>query len=490
MGKSAPSPGVAGERGGPATGRPRDRPKGPGAGARPTGRSGAGTRVPCCFVALVAVIAAIEAFFLLRPLVGASPYYGPRTNTGYSYWYLVIAPFLPYAAALREHRAGRRVPLPALFAIAVVLHLALVPAPASQSQDIYQGLLYGKMALHGVNPYAVAPRSLGADPWGAWALWDDTPSVYGPIWTLLCSAAVTASGTSLTAAFLIMKTLSAAFTLLATWLLVRVRRSRASGVGESRDDGWVVLAFAYNPLVLFSSGLGAHADVVVAATLAGAILAEARERDVWTTLLLTSAGLVKAYAALALLAWLFALARRRRPMRATSHGVVALLVAAAAYAPFYEGTRTFEGLRVISRAASNSLIGTVVRIVSGHPTDAFAAGRSVWGLAGRWLAFLAIVAITVHLVRSPPVRSNPWHAAALLLTAYTALTPWYLPWHLLGLLVLAVLAPGAPTSIAALVFSGTSLVVGSGGNVPGLMFQAAVRYGPPALAAYRSRRDS
>lgn len=483
----APSLGGARERGGLATGRPRDRFKGPGGGARSPTRSGAGTRVPRRFVTLIAVLAATEAFFLLRPLVGPSPYYGPRANTGYSYWYLVIAPFLPYAAALREHRAGRRVPLPALFAIAVALHLALVPAPASQSQDIYQSLLYGKMALHGANPYVVPPRSLD-DPWDAWALWDNTPSVYGPIWTLLSSAAVTASGTSLTAAFLIMKALSAAFTLLTTWLLVRVRRSRASEVDEGRDDGWVVLAFAYNPLVLFSSGLGAHADVVAAAALAGAVLAERRGRDVWTTLLLTVGGLVKAYAALPLLAWLIALARRRGWTRATPYGVLALLTAATAYAPFYEGARTFEGLLAISRAASNSLSGTVVRIASGHPSDAFAAGRSVWGLGGRWLAFLVVGAVAVHLPRSPLARSDPWRAAALLLTAYTALTPWYLPWHLLGLLVLAVLAPGAPTSIATLVFSGTSLFVGSGGSAPGLALQAAVRYVPPALAAYRRRR--
>ncbi len=435
------------------------------------------------------MIAATEAYFLLRPLVGPSPYYGPRANTGYSYWYLVIASFLPYAAALREHRAGRRVPLSALFAIAVAFHLALVPAPASQSQDIYQSLLYGKMAIHGANPYVVPPRSLG-DPWGTWALWDDTPSVYGPIWTLLSSAAVTASGTSLTAAFLIMKALSAAFTLLATWLLVRVRRSRASGAGEGRDDGWVVLAFAYKPLVLFSSGLGAHADVVVAAALAGAVLAETGGRDVWTTLLLTVAGLVKAYAALPLLAWLIVLARRRGWTRAIPHGVLALLIVATAYAPFYEGARTFEGLLAVSRAASNSLTGTIVRIASGHPSDAFAAGRSVWGLAGRWLAFLVVGAVAVHLVRSSPARSDPWRAAAVLLTAYTALTPWYLPWHLLGLLVLAVLAPGAPTSIATLVFSGTSLFVGSGGSAPGLALQAAVRYAPPALAAFRRWRSS
>ncbi|HXF36160.1 MAG TPA: hypothetical protein VNO17_03145 [Actinomycetota bacterium] len=442
--------------------------------------------MPGSFIMLVAALALIEGFFLLRPAISSGPYYRPRNETGYSYWYLVIAAFVPYAAALRAHRHGDRAPFGLLFGTAVVLHVALIFAPASRSQDVYQSLLYGKMALHGTNPYVVAPRSVG-DPWGLWALWPNTPSPYGPAWTLLCSAIVVASRTHLTAAFLLLKAMAAACTMLATWLLVRAHRSGAPRADTTHDDRWAVLAFAYNPLVLFSSGLGAHPGVVIAVAFAGAVLAERRGRDVWTTLLLTVAGLVKAYAVLPLLAWLIALAWRRGVVRAAGHAVVAMVVAAATYAPFSEGARTFDGLRRAASAASSSLTGTLVRIGSGELADAVAAGRSAWGHASRWLLLLGILAVALHLARSPRVGADPWAAAALLLTTYVVLTPWYLPWHLLGLLALSVLVPQAPTSAGALVFSGTSLFVGSGGNAPGLMFQAAVRYGPPALAVVRRR---
>jgi hypothetical protein len=446
---------------------------------RPTSRA---------FAALVATLGLIEGFFLLRPLIGPLPYFGPRTNTGYSYWYLVAVPFLPYAAALRACRAGRGIALPILFGVAIVLHLALVAAPASQSQDVYQSLLYGKMTLHGTNPYAVTPGSED-DPWSAWTLWDDTPSVYGPAWTVLSAAVVAISRENLAVAFLLLKGVSVLLGLLATWLLVLAHRSptAAPGTRGAHGEGWVVLAFAYNPLVIFASGLGAHADVAVAAALAGALLAERRGRHRWTTLLLTLALLVKAYAVLALCAWLLVLARRRGLARSISHGILALLALVTAYIPFWEGTRSFEGLWAVGHLASNSLTGTLVRIGSGELGDASAAGASSVGRAVRWLAVLAILGAFAHLVHAPRIRPDLRAAATLLLGTYVLVTPWYLPWHLLGLLALAVLAPEDPISIAALVFSGTSLFVGFGGSVVGLALQAVVRYLPPIVLAYRYR---
>ncbi len=98
-----------------------------------------------------------------------------------------------------------------------------------------------------------------------------------------------------------------------------------------------------------------------------------------------------------------------------------------------------------------------------------------------------IAAVALGVARSPRYRADPWSAAAVLLVTYVLITPWYLPWHLLGPLVLTLVGRLAPLRAGTLTFSGTSLFVGSGGTAWGLALQATVRYLPPALAAFRWR---
>src|SRR5262249_36537898 len=103
------------------------------------------------FVALVACLGAVAAFFLIRPAFAAGGYFRPRSNTGSSDWFLVALCFVPYGLALRSYALGDRPPIRFLLWSAVAVYVVLIPAPAQQSQDLYQSLLYGKMALHGSN---------------------------------------------------------------------------------------------------------------------------------------------------------------------------------------------------------------------------------------------------------------------------------------------------------------------------------------------------
>lgn len=445
------------------------------------------------FLALVSALGGLVAFFLLESIVSHHAYYGPRSASGSTYWYVVAAAFVPYAWAIHAYRRGNRPPMTLLWVGAVALYVALIPAPALQSQDVYQNLFYGKMALEGHNPYVIYAGSL-KDGWRAWTLWDTTLSVYGPAWTILTAGIVKVSGGSLTAAFLIIKTVTAALALGATWALARVTREndqrqegRAS-LGISFDPGLSVLAFAFNPMVLFSVGVGAHSDIAVAAAIAGAILAERRGHPWVATVLLGLASLVKGYAALILVGWIVALARRRGARAAIVHAISAATLAALTYLPFWEGLSTFGGVSQIGRAASTSLVGTAIRLVSGYPSDAFAAGSSSVGTAARTAVILLLALAVLAVARSPRTRDEPWRAGALLFAAYVLLTPWYLYWHLIALVALAVVVSDEAIGRATLVFSGTSLFVGSGGVAAGLALQAAVRYAPPVVVAVNSLR--
>ena len=234
---------------------------------------------PRTFVALVACLGGVAAFFLIRPAFAHGAYYGPRSDTAYSYWSLIALCFIPYCLAVDDQQRGRRAPVRLLFWSAVALYIALIPAPAQQSQDVYQSLLYGKMALHGHDPYAVAAATL-RDPWHAWTKWNGTLSVYGPVWTALCAAVVAVARGNLTTAFLLMKAMTAGCVIVCVSALARATGGAPdrAAAGIRHDAGFVVLGFALNPLVVFSVGLGAHPDILVAALVAGAVLAESATR--------------------------------------------------------------------------------------------------------------------------------------------------------------------------------------------------------------------
>jgi hypothetical protein len=446
-----------------------------------------GSRSRGPYVGLAASLGGISLFFLVRPALSGGPYYSPRVTTGYAYWFLTAAAFVPYVLAIRAYRRGGWPPVPLLFLVAAILYLALIPAPAQQSQDVYQSLLYGKMAVHGHDPYVIYAATI-EDPWRSWTLWSNTLSVYGPVWTMLNAVVVKASGENLTTAFLLMKALGAILALFSGSALAHAARDSSDGLSGNATNkaGFAVLLFLYNPLILFSVGVGAHPDIAVAAAFAGAVLLERRRHGVLTTLLLAAGALVKAYAGLVLVAWLICVARRRGLRVTIGHAVAAAGAGVLCYVPFWRGISTFSGIASIGKAASASLTGTIMRLVSGHPMDAIAAGSAPLSSVIRAVAGILLLVAVIGVGRSPRSREEPWRAGALLFAAYILLTPWYLPWHLTGLVFLVVLVSDGPLTWSTIAFSGSSLFVGGG-----LIGQMLIRYAFPVWLATRlSRRHS
>ena len=459
-----------------------------GRGARP-GR--AASAIP--LAALVGTLAGLAAFFLVRPALQDLPYYRPRPGgRTYDYWQLVVVASVPWAVAMWSEVRAPRVRPGVLLGIAAVLYVALIPAPAQQSQDVYQYLVYGRMAVDGYSPFAVLPVDANS-PWLAYSSWHRTASVYGPAWTALSQVAVWL-GRSLTGAFLIVKAAAAILTVLTAWGLARAAGLRRTAPGPGGPEGpgsgpvspsVAVLAFAFNPLVFVSGGLGAHADVAVAAAFAWAVVAERRGRPWRVTALLAVAALVKPYAALGLAVWLIALWRRSGPAAAFRHAGASAAAAVVAFAPYWGGLDTFRGLAEIGSRASASLIGSLVRIAAGNP-DSANAGATLEGAAGRIVALVLIGAGIAWAARSRTTRDDPWPAAAAVSLLYVAVTPWYLYWHLLGALALAIAAARPALLAGALTFGASSMIVVPGGRlggeVPGLLIQTALRYAPPIAA--------
>ena len=414
-------------------------------------------------------------FFLVRPFLDPGAAYRPRpAGTTYAYSFVVVAAFLPYVGAVWASRRG--LPLRTALTGAAVLHLVLLPAALTQSQDVYAYLFYGKMwAVHGANPVAELPLRFGSDPWFAWMRWPDQPSVYGPLWTMLTGGIVRMSAESLMGALLLMKAAVVGLTTAA--LAGLVREARARGI----DPGRVVLLFAWNPVVLVSLPLGGHADAAVAMCWVWAAFQDRRGRTVTASLLLAAAALVKAYAAIALIVYLVALVGRRAGwIRA---GVAAAGLTVLSYLPFLAGERTFAGLVRAADEASASLGGGVELLLRTFLPEDLAAGLVL-------AAGVAVVATVVAVSASRDgFADDPWPAVSAAFLTYVAVTPWFLYWHQVGLLALGAVAASGPVRAAAYTFSGTSMLTASfGGSAWGRTVQTALRYGAPAGAYLMTRR--
>jgi hypothetical protein len=391
----------------------------------------------------------------------------------FAYSFLVVAAFVPYAVAAWATRGG--ISLRAAAISGGTLHMIVLLAPLTQSQDLYAYLFYGKMwAVHGASPYATLPLAFASDAWFPWMQWADQTSVYGPLWTLVSGGVARVAGDSLAAGYAVMKLVILALGVAS--LVGIARASEARGAAPGRN----VLLGLWNPLVIVALPLGGHADVAVVAAVLWAIVAHRREHPLLATLALTAASLVKAYAGVVLLVYLVALARRSIRTAALAT-FTAAATTALAWLPFWKGLSTLSGLAEVAGRTSASLGGQLQLLLEG-PLDHEAASASV-RIAGAAIVLAAIVL----LARRPGFAADPWPAAAAAFLAYVAVTPWFLYWHLMGPLALAVVAGSAVVRVTALTFSGTAMLTASfGGRWWGRLLQTALRYGIPAAAGVRA----
>lgn len=435
----------------------------------------------------VCLLGGLAAFAIARPLA-ADAYMVPRPHaTGYAYSWFVVALFIPYAVALWALR-DPHLSLRTVATAAALITVPLVAAPLIQSQDLYQYLFYAKMQVsHGVDPYVVRPDAFGHDPWFAYVGWHDQLSVYGPLWSLAMQGVVAASRGSLVRAVLFAKSFAVALEVITIFgLIVLVKEMPRDG---SRRPALVVAAFALNPLVLSSVALSGHADIAVAAALVWAVVADRSGRTAWSAALLAAAALVKAYAAIALVAYLILLWRRAGARSAFRASAPAAALAVTASLPYWRGVTTFAGLLSIADQTSASLAGTVAKILSAlfeelDLTRPVALSLLIVRLGGITL----VGAVFVQLVRTGRTNADPWPSVLALSTAYLLVTPWFLPWHALGVLALACAVPSSPFATSDTVFTASCFATVGGPGLVGPIATAVARYGPPSIVYIAKRR--
>jgi hypothetical protein len=138
---------------------------------------------------------------------------------------------------------------------ATLLVVLFALAPPLLSQDVFSYIEYGRLgALHDLNPYTHAPAALPGDAAFPFVGWTDSPSAYGPLFTL---GSYPLAWVSVPVALWGLKAAAAA-SVLALALLVSAM-APARGIDPRR--GFVMVAL--NPLVLVHVVGGAHNDATM-----------------------------------------------------------------------------------------------------------------------------------------------------------------------------------------------------------------------------------
>ena len=351
-----------------------------------------------------------------------------------------VAAFGLYAAAyLLCKRWRSRTLIAAVGLCGLILVVLLAQVYPIGANDMFGYITAGELlAFHGLNPMIHPASDVPALPLAEYSAYVYTPPNYGPVWTWMEAAVVGVVGRpDLTALTLGFKTTAIAGYAAVCIVLVLVLRRRAP---DQVAAG--LLAFAWNPLVLFEVGANAHNDVWIGLLVVVGVLFWEMRRPLWMLAALTSAALIKLPVAplvplFFLAAWRLEPEAQRRRRLLWSGGLVVAGIVAASYLSLPEGLKGLGNLAGRSDLFTNSL-PALIKLTLGLV------------LPERWPMLLAGLATALafagyYALQLRNTWRTPGEAARLgfntLLFLLLVCMSWFQPWYLLWIVPLAAVYP-------------------------------------------------
>ncbi|MFF0156431.1 polyprenol phosphomannose-dependent alpha 1,6 mannosyltransferase MptB [Streptomyces sp. NPDC005263] len=327
----------------------------------------------------------------------------------------------------------------ALMAVLVIWAAPLLLAPPLFSRDVYSYLAQGAMVDAHMDVYAHGPAMLGgplADEVSP--LWRHTGAPYGPVFLGVASALSGLTRGELPAGLFGMRLVA----LLGVGLMAAAlpRLARHSGA----DPAAALWLGALNPLVLLHLVAGAHNDAIMLGLLGFGLVAALGRWPVLGAVLVTLAALVKAPAALGLVAVVVLQVRagadRTRAVVTTVVAATVTTVAATTVAGTgYGWLRALDTPVSSQNWALTSLLGRATgALLERLGSDLAPLAVPVWHAVGMVAAVVSVLVIWLRL------RPRPVYALGLSLAAVAAFGPAIRPWYALwGLFLIAAAAPSS-----------------------------------------------
>ena len=381
---------------------------------------------------------------------------------------------------------------------AVAVGLLLVSMPVLLSQDLFVYADYGHLLVaYHANPFFVAPAAISHDTITSIDNWSFATSAYGPVWMYICALVALVGGNHPGRYYAIFRLLAFTCYLLNVGLISNILRGC-----RPRTRALGTLLYAWNPLVLLESCLGAHNDVLVDTFMLLAVFLALRvEREQFSRLryfygplLACSLAVLVKFTVLPLIA-LFLLLLLRRTLEEQAGGlwmrwraalgnvclagILFAMLSLACYLPLWLGHSIPEIAKSFSTPpsalwAENSFLRTIQDGLKVHgypaPTSPLYAPASVLSQRGVWDRISAGALACTLLVgafsfwRVPTVHRLILVSLASL-SVLLVVTPWFYPWYVMWIVALAVAALAGPLQrlgrallAFALTFSATALL--------------------------------
>ncbi|MDE3228340.1 MAG: hypothetical protein KGO05_00545, partial [Chloroflexota bacterium] len=395
--------------------------------------------------------------------------------------------------ARRVERADRRWLWLAL-GVTAALGLTLALLPTLPSDDVFAYTLYGRIsALHHANPLVSTPADFPHDPFLSLVYWQQTRSVYGPVWLLLSgwvALLAQALGGGLVAYVALFKALGALTHLANTalvWLILgRIApRRRLAGT----------LLYGWNPLCLLEFCASAHNDAVMLFFLLLGVYAIVCGRDGLGMLALALSISTKLVPIALLPFYLVYCGWRLRAAGAGWRAVVSALawrvgvvalVSLALIAPFWAGPKTFGALLFSPPAQQldNSLLESIswpLRwLAQGALGLSAAQARTLVETGLKLLALLAFALLWLWEMRRTRTLEGTWLAWGWALVWYALVASgWFWPWYVTWAVAVAAFAPWGRLQTVTQALAGGALTIY--GFLP---LQSSPVYGYRSLVAF------
>ena len=375
-----------------------------------------------------------------RVLLGGHMHLLDRKEHERGFLSLLMVAWEGYALALVASFFGTapaaRWTLPLCAALSLLLAIG---CPASLSYDAYAYVAFARMPLmYGLNPLVTTPHDLVplGDATAPIVGECEMPSVYGPLWTLLCVAEV---GAFLRAG--LWWQLAGLKLLEAAALVVAALAGRA--IAEHHHPGrgdLALLAIGFNPLLLIEGPANGHSDMMMMALLLGA--GALYLRGLWNSGdLVLGLSIGMKFLPFALLPWLILERCRHKNLRQSAR-LAALAVAITlaptvlAYLPLWRGAETFTAIQKRTHWGADAQARLVEDAIRQH-APAILPAPLIWAvgfLVRQFPVVMAYLVLSAWVWRSRDLGAwlDAWGILAMCFIAWTmtARYPWYMIWPL------------------------------------------------------------
>ena len=335
---------------------------------------------------------------------------------------LLALAFAALALAIFVGRWRRALRMPMVVALSAVLLVVGVARWPRDSTDLWSYAAYGRMVSHyGASPYRHVPVEYSNDRAirRVKPTWQNTSSVYGPLWNGISAGVVSVTQTRQLSTRIWFQSLAALSVFLAVLLIARRTRSPAA-----------VALLGLNPLVIYDVVNGGHNDALVGLALLVGVLLASRERFKLAALAIALGALVKLVALLGLVALIVWIVRKRgvRPA-AIATGIGGGVIAAG-----YALNGGFDALTPLREARLQMSRNSIWLLSSSEGrTNLFGLGRVQFShdflQTATTLSTIAVVVLAAVLVAGRLRDNTPALVVGSAVVAYLLAGAYVLPWY-------------------------------------------------------------